>query len=74
MNNEDRTPNTVSGIIHELKNLTIISPSTSCVYLMRGREIDEEILGNCTEKSTEHTSLNMRTNHQLNVKTSNEEL
>ena len=37
-------------------------------------EIDEEILGNCTEKSTEHTSLNMRTNHQLNVKTSNEEL
>ena len=37
-------------------------------------EIDEEILGNCTEKLTEHTSLNMRTNHQLNVKTSNEEL
>ena len=37
-------------------------------------EIDEEILGNCTEKSTEHTSLNMRTNHQLNIKTSNEEL
>ena len=37
-------------------------------------EIDEEILGNCTEKSTEHTSLNMRTNHQLNVKTCNEEL
>ena len=121
VNNEDRTPNTVSDIIHELKNLTIISPSTSAcsvmecemenskfmlacskckrlthyrctklpayqvtLFMKKGYrlyvcilcvgEIDEEILGNCTEKSTEHTSLNMRTNHQLNVKTSNEEL
>ena len=28
-NDEDTTSNTVSGIIHELKNLTRISPSTS---------------------------------------------
>ena len=121
VNNEDRTSNTISGIIHEVKNLAIISPSTSAcsvmecemenfkfmlacpkcrrlthyrytklpayqvtLFMKKGYrlyvcslcvgEIDEEILGNCTEQSTEHTSLNMRTKHQLNVKTSNEEL
>ena len=37
-------------------------------------ELDEDILRNCTAKSTEHLTLSMQTNNQLNFRTSNEEL
>ena len=37
-------------------------------------EIEEDIVCNCTAKSTEHSILSMQTNNQLNFRTSNEEL